>query len=87
MNFVTALGLVAASLTTLSFLPQVIKTWKSRQAGDLSPVTFGMFCAGVGAWLVYGILVSDLPIIVANAVTFALALCLLVMALVFRKRR
>jgi MtN3 and saliva related transmembrane protein len=86
MSFVTALGLLAATLTTVSFLPQVIKTWRSRNVGDLSPLTFGIFCVGVGIWLIYGLLVGDLPIILSNAVTFALALSLVVMALAFRTK-
>lgn len=86
MNPVTVLGLVAAALTTFSFLPQVIKTWKSKSADDLSLGTFGMFCAGVACWLVYGILIEDLPVIAANAVTLVLAGAVLVQALIYRRR-
>ena len=86
MNSVTALGLLAAALTTFSFLPQVVKTWKAKSADDLSLGTFSMFCAGVVCWLMYGLLVEDLPVIVANAVTLVLAGTVLVLAIIYRRR-
>jgi MtN3 and saliva related transmembrane protein len=86
MNSVTALGLLAAALTTFSFLPQVVKTWKAKSADDLSLGTFSMFCAGVVCWLLYGLLVEDLPVIVANAVTLVLAGTVLVLAIIYRRR-
>jgi MtN3 and saliva related transmembrane protein len=72
MDGVTILGLAAGACTTLAFLPQVIKTWRSRQTGDLSLIMFLVFCVGVVLWLAYGLLVGDLPLIVANAVTLVL---------------
>lgn len=86
MNWITALGLLAATLTTLSFLPQVIKTWRMKSAEDLSLGTFGMFCTGVFCWLMYGLLIGDLPIILANAVTLILAGSVLVLAIIYRGR-
>lgn len=86
MNLVTALGLLAATLTTFSFLPQVIKTWRTKSAEDLSLGTFSMFCTGVLCWLMYGILIEDLPIILANTVTIVLAGSVLVQAVVYRRR-
>lgn len=80
ITYVTIIGLAAATLTTIAFLPQVIKTWKAQSAKDLSFGTFTILSTGVFLWLVYGILISDLPIILANAVTL-----LLVGALVFFK--
>lgn len=73
MDFISIIGLLAGALTTISFLPQVIKTWKSKSAKDLSLVMFLSFCSGVALWLVYGILVNDIPIIVANAFTLILS--------------
>lgn len=84
--FVTGLGLAAATLTTLSFLPQVLKIWRTRNAKDLSLTTYGMFCVGVVLWLAYGLLVRDLPIIVANVVTLALSGSVLVLALRYHGR-
>lgn len=86
MNLVTALGLLAATLTTLAFLPQVIKTWRLKSAEDLSLGTFSMFFAGVLCWLIYGWLIGDLPIILANSVTLVLAGAVLVQAVVYRRR-
>ncbi len=76
---VTILGLVAGILTTVAFVPQVIKTWRSHSTQDISLAMFAIFTAGVFAWLMYGILIEDLPIIVANTVTFILAGSILVM--------
>ena len=77
MNSVQIIGLVAAFCTTISFLPQVIKTWKSGSAKDLSLGMFSFFCVGVALWLVYGILERDLPIIAANLLTLILSSTLL----------
>jgi MtN3 and saliva related transmembrane protein len=77
MSIVSFLGLVAASLTTISFLPQVLKTWKSRSAKDLSLGMFLTFTFGVALWLVYGVMINDLPVILANVVTLLLASTLL----------
>lgn len=85
MSPLTLLGLAAATLTTSAFLPQVWKTWRSRSAGDLSLGMYGTLTTGVGLWLVYGVLVGDPAIIVANGITFPLALSVLVMALRYRR--
>jgi MtN3 and saliva related transmembrane protein len=69
----TFIGLVAATLTTVSFLPQVIHTWKEGNARGISLLMYVLFCSGVLLWLVYGILIRDLPVIAANAITLALA--------------
>ena len=82
---ITGLGLVAAAFTTLAFLPQVLKVWRTKQAADLSLTTYGLFCMGIVLWLVYGLLIRDIPIIAANVVTLALAGSVLVLA--FRYRR
>lgn len=77
MNAISILGLLAGSLTTIAFLPQVLKTWKSRSAKDLSLGMFSIFTAGVVLWLAYGILIRDVPVIAANVVTLVLASILL----------
>ncbi|MDX1629826.1 MAG: SemiSWEET transporter [Fulvivirga sp.] len=69
----TSIGLTAAFLTTIAFLPQVIKTWKTRSAKDLSLGMFSLFTTGIFLWLVYGLLVNDLPIILANIFTLTLS--------------
>jgi MtN3 and saliva related transmembrane protein len=74
----TALGLLAGTLTTLSFLPQVIRTLRTRHARDLSGAWLLIFGVGTATWLVYGILRSDVAVAAANAVTFALVATLIV---------
>lgn len=66
-------GYFAAGLTTLSFLPQVIKVWRTRSTRDVSLVMFLVLCCGVSLWLVYGLMLGDMPMILANAVTLLLA--------------
>lgn len=78
------LGLIAGACTTIAFLPQVIKTWKSRSAKDLSLSMFSIFSLGVILWLVYGILMQDIPVIAANLLTLMLASTLLVFKLRYK---
>jgi MtN3 and saliva related transmembrane protein len=85
MNLIQLLGLAAGSLTTASFLPQVIKTWKTRSAKDLSLGMFLLFCLGVSLWLIYGIVVKDIPVIAANLLTLMLASTLLFFKLRFKE--
>jgi len=66
---VTALGYVAASLTTLSFFPQALKTLRGADVSGISLRTYGLLTVGIAAWAIYGILVQDGPLIVANLIT------------------
>ncbi|WP_446810457.1 SemiSWEET transporter [Methylomonas sp. 2BW1-5-20] len=78
MNMIPELiGYLAATLTTASFLPQAIMTFKTRDTDSLSLGMYGMFTLGVLLWLIYGIYLANLAIIVANAVTFLLAAAIL----------
>jgi MtN3 and saliva related transmembrane protein len=74
---VEIVGYLAATLTTLAFVPQVLKTWRSRSTGDLSLPTLAAFSAGVFLWLVYGLALGSMPVIAANATTLALNMVLL----------
>jgi MtN3 and saliva related transmembrane protein len=67
------IGTLAGTLTTVSFLPQVVKTWRSRSTSDISLAMFVAFCTGVALWLVYGLMVGAWPVIIANFVTLILA--------------
>lgn len=78
-EFVTTLGLVAGVLTTLAYLPQLIKTWKSRSAADLSWSMLIILCTGIVLWLIYGFYIQDLPIIAANIVTLIFASIILLL--------
>lgn len=66
----TVLGLVAATCTTIAFIPQALKTIKTRNTKDLSLSTYVLLVVGIILWLIYGFLMQDLPVIIANAVTF-----------------
>ena len=77
MDSITILGLVAATLTTSAFLPQMIKTWQSKSAKDVSLGMLISFCIGVFLWLIYGLYLQALPIIIANSLTLILNLIIL----------
>jgi len=81
MDAVTFLGMAAGTLTTISFLPQVIRTWKTRSAKDISAGMFMLFCAGIFLWILYGVSINSLPVIITNIVTFILAFIILVLKL------
>jgi len=78
MSIITIIGLLAGLLTTWSLLPQVIRILKRKETKDLSSYTYEMLCAGIALWLVYGIMIKDLPIILANTVSLILASTVLV---------
>jgi MtN3 and saliva related transmembrane protein len=73
MDIITPLGLVAGTLTTAAFVPQVVRTWKTKSAKDLSLPMLVSFTTGVLCWFIYGIWIDSLPIIFTNGVTFFLA--------------
>ncbi len=80
----TLIGALAGTLTTLSFVPQVVKTWQARSAAGLSVWMVVTFDLGIMGWLAYGILTRAWPVIVANAVTLTLGLALLGLTLRYR---
>jgi MtN3 and saliva related transmembrane protein len=84
MNYIEIIGLAAGGLTTISFLPQVIKTWKSKSAKDLSLVMFSFYCLGIVLWLIYGLLINSLPVILSNAFTLILSSTILFFKLKFK---
>lgn len=78
MNLIPdAIGYLAATLTTCSFLPQAIMTLKTRNTDSLSLGMYSLFTSGVFFWLVYGLYLSNMAIILANTVTFVLAATIL----------
>jgi len=80
----TWIGMAAALLTTAAFAPQAIQAWRSRSTRDVSLAMFLMMVSGIALWLTYGILIGDMPLIVANAVTLVLAGAILVAKIRFR---
>jgi len=76
-----AIGYLAATLTTAAFIPQAWLTWKTKRADGVSLGMYSIFTLGVALWLIYGLVIGAWPIIIANAITLALALFILVMKL------
>lgn len=74
---VTTIGLAAGLLTAFSFWPQLIKVWKTRSTHDVSFWTFGILWVGIFLWLVYGLLIGDVPMITANGISLVLIGCIL----------
>ena len=83
--YVEFFGYFAAVLTTLAFIPQLIKTLKTKKADDVSLTTLIMFLTGVAAWIIYGIQISSKPILIANTITFLLNFLILVFKLIYSK--
>ncbi len=83
MDLVELLGVFAGCCTTLAFFPQVLHTWRTRSVADISLRMYLLLTLGVSLWLVYGILIGSLAVTLANAVTWVLAVFILVMKLVF----
>ena len=79
-------GYFAAVLTTAAFLPQLIKTLKTKKAEDVSLITLIMFLCGVGSWIIYGYKISSLPILMANIITFILNLFVLISNIYYSKK-
>lgn len=77
MTAVTLIGFAAACLTTIAFLPQVIKAIRSRSTRDISLGMYLVLATGIALWLIYGLMIDDLPLILANLVTFVLVAVIL----------
>ena len=86
MNALDLLGLVATCFTTSSFVPQVWRTWKTRDVSGISLPTYVIITIGLALWLVYGWLRGDMPLMVANAVMVVLTGAITVMKLRFEQR-
>tara|TARA_B100000945_G_C20071811_1_gene452824 strand:+ start:54 stop:323 length:270 start_codon:yes stop_codon:yes gene_type:complete len=79
-------GYFAAILTTVAFLPQLIKTLKTKKAEDVSLITLIMFICGVGSWIIYGYKISSFPIVIANVITFILNFFILISKIYYSKK-
>jgi MtN3 and saliva related transmembrane protein len=73
------LGIVAGTLTTISFIPQVLRIVQTRSAQDISWVMFTVFATGTALWLVWGIAQGALPVIIANFITLVLAIVIMLL--------
>jgi len=77
------LGGIAATLTTVSFVPQAIRALRTRDTRGISLAMYAVFTAGIACWFGYGLLLGEWPIIASNAVTFVLSAAILVLKLRF----
>ncbi len=84
MDWTTALGLAAAVLTVIAFFPQLLKAWRTKSTKDISLAMFSTFCVGVFLWFVYGILINNLPVIIANFLTLIQAFIILMLKLKYK---
>ena len=84
--FINIVGLLAGLLTTLAFVPQVLKIYRTKSGRDISARMFTMFSIGILLWLYYGILLQSLPIILANAVTLVLTLTIIALKIRYSGR-
>ena len=78
------LGIAAGFCTTISLVPQIIKTYRTRHTEDLSIWMFCLLALGVAMWCVYGVLIRELPVVIANAITFVLVNYLIIMKLRYK---
>ncbi len=79
-------GFIAAALTTIAFLPQVIKTWRTRKAEDVSSVMLLMFITGLLFWIIYAIQTNALPVLIANIITFILNVIIFTLKIIYEKQ-
>ncbi|HVT36181.1 MAG TPA: SemiSWEET transporter [Nevskiaceae bacterium] len=87
LTVVDLLGLAAGTLTTVAFVPQVWRVWRTRSAADISLAMYVVFTCGTSTWLAYGLALHALPVIVANVITTGLAGCVLLMKLRFEREK
>lgn len=84
-GWIDALGYAAAALTTAAFVPQAWQSWRTRDLSGISLGMYGAFSLGIALWLVYGWALRAWPIVVANAITLALALVILGLKIASRR--
>ena len=84
MDFVITLGLIGATLTTISLLPQLIKVVKTRSTKDISAGMLALFVTAFFVWLIYGLLIKDIPLIIANSFAFAQSVMILIFKIVYK---
>lgn len=78
INYTAIVGLIAGTCTTISLLPQVIKTFKTKETKDISMAMYIILISGMLLWIIYGVLIDAPPVILANAFSLLLALIVLI---------
>ena len=84
MTIISIIGFMAATLTTAGFIPQALKTYRTRQTKDISLWMYILLITGVALWLTYGILNTDWPVILANGVTLLLVIPILILKIIYK---
>ena len=84
MDLIIALGLIGATLTTVTLLPQLIKVFKTRSTKDISAGMFVLFVIDFFVWLIYGILIKDIPLIIANSFALVEATIILIFKIIYK---
>lgn len=79
INYIAVIGLTAGTLTILSFLPQVIKTVRTKKTKDISMAMYIVLATGLFIWVIYGVLTKNFPVILANSISFILAMFVLIL--------
>jgi MtN3 and saliva related transmembrane protein len=83
IDFITIIGLFAAFLTTISLFPQIVKVWKTKSVKDISIGMFLLMFGSVSIWLIYGLMLNDLPLIASNTLVFVQAITMLTFKIKF----
>ena len=86
-NYIDFFGFLAAFLTTIAFLPQLYKTWKTKSADDVSLFMLILFITGLICWIIYGIKINSIPILIANIITFIFNFSILILKIIYRKAK
>lgn len=84
MIWITLIGMLAAAATTVAFLPQVIRSWRTKKTEDISLLMYLTMVSGGGLWLLYGLLINDMPLIIANIITLSLTISTLFLKLKYK---
>ena len=86
-NYIDLFGFLAALLTTIAFLPQLYKTWKTKSADDVSLIMLILFIIGLLFWIIYGLKINSIPILVANIITFIFNFSILILKITYSKTK
>ena len=86
LNYIEFFGFFAALLTTIAFLPQLYKTWKTKSADDVSLIMLILFIIGLLCWIIYGLKIHSVPILVANIITFIFNFSILILKIIYSKK-
>tara|TARA_Y100001968_G_scaffold92197_1_gene82900 strand:- start:111 stop:386 length:276 start_codon:yes stop_codon:yes gene_type:complete len=84
-NHIDLFGFLAAFLTTVAFLPQLYKIWKTKSADDVSLIMLIIFIIGLICWIIYGLNIDSIPILVANIITFIFNFSILILKITYSK--